>query len=378
LENSKQKHLLILSGPMGNGHIRAAGALEACAREKYPDLIISNINVKQFMPLIHRKIFHDLYLYFANKSPFIWSYIYYKTDNPYPETWLGRAIKWFRKKITKPMMREVLKLKPDYIICSHFIPAEILNDYKIENDFKTPVSVVVTDFSLHWVYVNTALEHYFVNCTEVKNLLIARGVKDERVHITGCPVFPEFTKKYSQKENLKLRREHGFSDKTPIFLVMMGGNGVGKMKHLCEILLERFPEYGVIAMAGDNPRKVQALKLVEHKYPERLLTVSFTNEVAQYLAMSNIVVTKPGGISTSECIAMKKPMVIINPIPGQEERNVDYLIERGIITKAYNEDSLEYREVLSSFDRVKFIADQLKNISQPKAGYDILDIVIRN
>ncbi len=335
------------------------------------------LSVYLLLLLIHRKIFHDLYLYFANNCPFIWSYIYYKTDKPYSETWLGRAIKWFRRKITKRMMREVLRLNPDYIICSHFLPAEILNDYKAENDFKTPVSVVVTDFSLYWVYVNTVLEHYFVNCTEVKALLVARGVKDERVHITGCPVFPEFTREYSGEETQLLRRKYGFRDGMPIFLVMMGGNGVGKMKHLCKILLERFPEYGVIALAGDNPKKVQALKTVERKYPGRLLTVAFTNEVAQYLAMSDIVVTKPGGISTSECIAMKKAMVIINPIPGQEERNVDYLIERGIITKAYDEDSLKYREVLSSFDRMKFVADQLENISQPRAGYDILDIALK-
>ena len=378
MQDLEQKHLLILSGPMGNGHIRAAGALEACAQEIYPNIKITNVNVKRFMPLIHRKIFHDLYLYFANKCPFIWSYIYYKTDKPYPETWLGRAIKWFRKKITARMMREVLRLNPDYIICSHFLPAEILNDYKAKNDFKTPVSVVVTDFSLHWVYVNTVLEHYFVNCTEVKDLLIARGVENERIHITGCPVFPEFTKDYSRKETQLLRRKHGFRDKMNIFLVMMGGNGVGKMKRLCKILLERFSEYGVIALAGDNPKKVQALKMVEHEYPGRLLTVAFTDEVAQYLAMSDIVITKPGGISTSECIAIKKPMVIINPIPGQEERNVDYLIERGIITKAYNEDSLKYREVLSSVDRMKFIANQLKKISQPRAGYDIVNIVLKD
>lgn len=378
MQDSEKKHLLILSGPMGNGHIRAAGALEACAREKYPNLQISNINVKKFMPLIQRKVFHDLYLYFVNKCPFIWSYIYYKTDKPYPETWMGRTIKWFRKKITKRMMREVLNFKPDYIICSHFIPAEILNDYKKKNDFKVPVSVVVTDFSLHWVYVNTVIEHYFVNCTEVKNLLIARDVKPERVHITGCPVFPEFIRDYSNEEVLSLRRQYGFHTETPLFLIMMGGNGVGKMKHLCEILLERFPEYGVVALAGDNTKKVQALRMVERAYPGRLLTITFTDKVAQYLAMCNIVVTKPGGISTSECIAMKKPMVIINPIPGQEERNVDYLIERGIITKAYNEDSLKYLEVLSSYDRMNFVANQLECISQPKAGYDILDIVLKD
>ncbi len=378
MQNAPKKHLLILSGPMGNGHIRAAGALEACAHEKYPDVKVTNINVKDFMPLIHRKIFHNLYLYFANSSPFIWSFIYYKTDKPYSETWLGRTIMWFRKRIAKRMMREVLCLNPDCIICSHFIPAEILNDHKIKNDFKTPVSVIITDFSLHWVYINKVLEHYFVNCTEVKNLLISRGVENKRIHITGCPVFPEFSKEYPKKEVLLLRKKYGFQDKTPIFLVMMGGNGIGKMQHLCEILLERFTEYGVIAMVGAEPNKIKALKLVEQKYPNRLLTVPFTDNVAQYLAMSDIVIMKPGGISTSECIAMKKPMIIINPIPGQEERNVDYLIERGIITKAYNEDSLKYREVLPSNDRIKIIAKQLKNISQPRAGYDILDIALKN
>ncbi|MFA7185255.1 MAG: hypothetical protein WC082_10195, partial [Victivallales bacterium] len=260
---------------------------------------------------------------------------------------------------------------------SHFLPAEILNEYKAQNDFKVPVSVIVTDFSLHWVYINTVLDNYFVNCTEVKNLLISRGVEDTRIHITGCPVFPEFTREYPRDEVITLRRKNGFDADTPIFLVMMGGNGVGKMTSLCEILLKRFPEYGVIAMSGANPKKIQALQALEKDYPGRLLPVPFTDEVAQYLAMSDIIVTKPGGISTSECIAMEKPMVIINPIPGQEERNVDYLIERGIITKAHCEESLQYREVLPSSDRLKFIAEQLKNISLPNAGYDILEIALK-
>jgi processive 1,2-diacylglycerol beta-glucosyltransferase len=363
---------------MGNGHIRAAGALEACAEERYPHLRVTNVNIKDYMPFVYKKMFHDLYLYFANKCPFAWSFIYYNTDKPYPETALGRFFSWFRRRIRKRMMREVLKYKPDYIICSHFIPAEILNEYKSQNDFKVPVSVIVTDFSLHWVYINTVLDNYFVNCTEVKNLLISRGVAEKHIHITGCPVFPEFTRKYPREEVIALRRKNGFDAETPIFLVMMGGNGVGKLTGLCEILLKRFPEYGVIAMAGANPKKIKALKELEKDYPGRLLTVPFTDEVAQYLAMSDIIVTKPSGISTSECIAMEKPMVIINPIPGQEERNVDYLIERGIITKAYCEDSLQYREVLPSSDRLKFIAEQLKNISLPNAGYDILEIALKN
>ena len=100
--------------------------------------------------------------------------------------------------------------------------------------------------------------------------------------------------------------------------------------------------------------------------------------MAQYLAISDIIITKPGGISTSECIAMKKPMIIINPIPGQEERNVDYLIERGIITKAYNVESLNYREILPSSARITHIAEQLESISMPRAGYDILDIALKD
>ena len=141
-------------------------------------------------------------------APFVWSYIYYETDKPYPETWLGRSISWLRKRISKKMMNEVIRHNPDYIICSHFIPAEILDDYKRKKEYNTPVSVIVTDFSLHWVYVNKVLEHYFVNCTEVKNLLVARGVAEQHVHITGCPVYPEFTRDYPEEEVKELRKKH--------------------------------------------------------------------------------------------------------------------------------------------------------------------------
>ena len=123
--------------------------------------------------------------------------------------------------------------------------------------------------------------------------MLARGIENNKVHITGCPVFPEFTRKYPEDEITKLRQKHGIKDGMDTFLIMMGGNSVNKMKDMCEILLKRYPNHGVIAMAGANPKKINAIQNLAEKYPERLFTIPFTDEVAQYLAISHMVVLSP-------------------------------------------------------------------------------------
>jgi processive 1,2-diacylglycerol beta-glucosyltransferase len=373
-ENLKDKHLLILSGPMGSGHIRAAGALEACAHEKYPELKVTTINIEKYMSFLYRKMFRDLYIVFANRYPLFWSIIYHQTNKP--ESFFTRWMAWWRQRIGRRMMKDIYKLDPEWIICTHFLPAEILNKCKQKGKVKADVSVIVTDFSLHNVYINHFLDNIFVNCNEVAFRLKSHGIDSSRIHNTGCPVYPAFARNYSEEDTQKLREEFGLPQEMPFILLMMGGENYGKIHDVSKTILKCYVEFGLIVLAGKNHRSMNALQKVKEEFPDRIFPVPFTQKVAQYMAVSDFIVTKPGGISTSEGIAMQKPLIIIYPIPGQEERNADYLLERSLAGKAYDEISLMYKRDLYNSKMLAYMRKQLKHFSKPNAGYDILEIVV--
>ena len=372
--SSGEKHLLILSGPMGSGHIRAAGALEACAHEQYPDLKVTTINVEKYMSFLYRRMFRDLYIFIANQCPLVWSIIYHKTNDT--NSWFTRWIRWWRQRITRRMMKDIKKLNPDWIICTHFLPAEILNKCKQRGKISMSVSVIVTDFSLHNVYINHYLDNIFVNCNEIAFRLKTHGIQSSRIHNTGCPVYPAFAHEYTDAEIKELRREFGLPPKMNLILLMMGGENYGRIHTVSRTILNCYSNYGLIVLAGKNKKAMDALEKVKKDFPDRIFPVPFTPKVAEYMAVSDLIVSKPGGISTSEGIAMQKPMMIIDPIPGQEERNADYLLERSLVGKAYDEISLMYKRELYNEKMLDYMRKQLKYFRKPRAGYNILKIVI--
>ena len=377
MKNLKDKHLLILSGPMGSGHARAAEAIKAWANIEYPDLKVTHINIAECMSWFSRKIYDKYYIDLINYLPSIWRYIYRTTDTPPATSKVDTLLRWLRKNTAKKVIRRVKEVNADYIICTHFMPAEYLNIVKKNGKLKTPVATVITDFDLHWIYVKKHLDYFFVSNDEVAYRLAEREIPDEKIHVTGIPIFPNFSSCYSKD---KLRDEFWLKKDKITFLLMSGGAGVGAIDKISEYLLSHSDTIQIIAMAGRSEELLASLQEIVKKYPNRILPVAFTKEMPKYLATCDIVVTKPGGISVSECLAMKKPVIIMNPIAGHEERNADYLLEQSVALKAYDEASLlfKYKLFLKESHRLEFMNEMVEKNSKPYAGLNILKVVLDN
>lgn len=374
MSEDKQKHLLILSGPMGSGHVRAAKALEEWGKQKYPELKITNINVEEYMSSFIKFIYVRLYIIFNNHFPFLWSLVYFQTDTPPGDSYMESFLNWVRRRSSKRIVKMILNQNADYIICTHYLPAELLNRLKKSGKITCPVSSVVTDFSLHWIYLQPHIDRFFVASNELKFRLTEYGIEKDRIHITGIPVLPEFAQEFSREQLQKMKKELGLPKHDNIILLMMGGESKDKLTNLAKILVKRFPDLAFVVLPGKNKHALEKLQELQKDYPDQVFPVGFTNEVWKYMAVSMLVISKPGGISTSECIAMKKPMIIMYPIPGQEERNADYLLERSIVIKAYDEISLLYKDVLFTEDRRRYMLEQIAKVRNPQAGWDILEI----
>ena len=325
------RHLLLLSGPMGTGHVQASLALEKYAAERYPELKVSHINVADLMTPGLKIFFTDFYHFMLRHLSLIWLYMYHSSNVPPAHTPLFRKImmKW-RRTFEKRLMKRIAEYNPDYIICTHFLPAEIIGRAKSEQKINYFTSSVITDFSVHWVYIQTGLDLFFVANHDMSLIMHLRGIDREKIYITGCPIFPDFSKSYSAEDKKRLRDELGLPQDANLVMVMMGGENIGRVAAITRTLLDNFPAVSVLAMTGKDNKLYQQIEQMKPKYPGRVFPVSFTTRVNDYMAVSYLVVSKPGGITISECLAMKKPVIVMDPIRGHEEKNAAYLATHGL------------------------------------------------
>jgi processive 1,2-diacylglycerol beta-glucosyltransferase len=160
--------------------------------------------------------------------------------------------------------------------------------------------------------------------------------------------------------------------------MMSGGVGIGGIEILAEMLLTLNYDFQIVALAGRNEQLLEYLGNIAVKNPARLFPLGFTRVVERVMATSDIAITKPGGLTTSECLAMGLPMIVVSPIPGQEERNADFLLENGAALKACDGGALNYRVsiLLNEPARLEELKKNTKRLGKPEAARTIFDTIL--
>jgi processive 1,2-diacylglycerol beta-glucosyltransferase len=239
-----------------------------------------------------------------------------------------------------PLLDKIADLNPDAIVCTHFLPAEILSQSVANGTLRCPVWVQVTDFDLHRMWVHKHMAGYFAGNDEVAFLMQKHGIPDGTIHVTGIPVMPAFTRPLERAE---CARELGIDPGCMTFLLMGGGAGLGGLATLAQRLLAIPGSFQLIVLAGRNAEELAVLQRLAAAHPGRLVPLGFTDRVERLMACADVAITKPGGATTAECLALGLPMIVNASIPGQEERNANFLLEYGAAMKAFDAPSLEYR-----------------------------------
>jgi len=368
--------ILIISASVGAGHIRAADGIVQCAKERYPNVLVIHLDAMDYVTPLFKKLYADSYLDLVKRHPALWGYLYDKTDRSVGKNPLGKIRRDFQKVSSLPLKNAIRTINPDQVICTHFLPAELLDRLKRKKKFSVPVSVVITDYDIHWMWVQKHLDLFFVAHEELALRLASRGIPANRIRVTGIPVCPVFTHKHPVSSYLN---ELGLAPDKNTLLLMAGGFGVARIDLTARMLLNLRDDVQLISLAGKNKKLFNKTLLVANDFPRRMAAVGFTTTVERLMAVSTVVITKPGGLTTSECLAMGKPMIVINPIPGQEERNTDYLLEHGAALLAYDEIALEYKlkNLLADQPQLKRMMRNAKQLGKPNAGYDILNHLLK-
>lgn len=368
--------LLILSVSAGAGHVRAAQALEAAARCADPPLTATHIDLLALVPKEFRRLYGEQYIKLVDRLPQLWSYLYAKTDRPSRDSLIGKLKRAAEKLNTRKLQAEIARLKPDLILCTHFLPAELLSRQKAKGAALPPLWVQVTDFDVHALWVHPHVDHYCVASDEVAFRLADRGVPRTRISVTGIPVMPQFSAPLDRRE---CARELGIQPERFTVALMAGGAGVGSLDELAARLLRASDDLQLVALAGRNAELLARLKKLARSHPRQLYPLGFTTTVERVMSAADLVITKPGGLTVSECLARHKPMLLVSPIPGQEERNADYLLEAGAALKAADAATLEFKlgRLLADPARLRAMSEAAHRTGRPHAAQDVIALCSR-
>lgn len=369
------KKLLILSVSAGAGHMRAAEAVKAYAAQHPGGVQAVHIDVMTLVPDAFRRIYADSYIKLVEGHPALWGYLYKKTDTVASTAPLSRLRRSIERLNTRQLQDVIAAEAPDHILCTHFLPAELLAHAIGKGRTMPPVWVQVTDFDLHKMWVQKHMAGYFVASPEIAFRLRQRGIAAELIHVTGIPIMPVFA---SRPDRAVCARELGIRADLPTFLMMSGGLGLAGMYDAVSRLMQIEGDFQVIALAGRNKRLLTQLTTLAVDYPGKLFPHGFTTTIERLMACADVAVTKPGGLTTSECLATSLPMIVVSPIPGQEEHNADFLLEQGVALKAYDADGLDWRvqALLANLATLKLMAERMGPLGKPLAARQVLDIML--
>jgi processive 1,2-diacylglycerol beta-glucosyltransferase len=321
----------------------------------------------------------------VNRAPELWSYLHQRTDTTPHHAPSQRLRRGIERLSTGALVREIRREKPDAVVCTHFLPAELLMRERNRGRIEYPVWLQITDYDLHNMWLVPGMAGYLAATEEVAFRLRARGIPAERIHVTGIPVMPAF----SEPDVPALARnacaaELGLDPSRPVLLMASGGAGVGDLPSMVERVLGlgghdgKEGNFQVIAVAGRNVEAHGKLEALARRYPGRVVAIGFTNEMHKMMAASDLVVTKPGGLTVSECLALGKPMLLISPIPGQEEHNAGFLMEEGAAWLAYDAIGLDYKVARLMADPAKLatMAARSRALGKPQAARAVLQHVL--
>ncbi|MDR0775176.1 MAG: glycosyltransferase [Azonexus sp.] len=372
---SAAKKILLLSVSAGAGHMRAAEALHQCAQRQFPEARTLHLDVMQYVTAAFRKIYTSGYMKLVTASPTMWRLLYEKSDEADPRSPMQKLRRASERLNTKALLRAVKEFAPDAVICTHFLPAELLMHEIRRQRINLPVWVQVTDFDLHRMWIMPRMTGYFAANEEIAARMRQLIEPSAQIHCTGIPIMPAFG---DAPDALAARQQFGLDPSRSMVLLMGGGAGMGGLDEVARALLAIEHDFQLVVLAGKNQETLQALQTLAAQHPGRLIPLGFTDQVHRLLACASFVVTKPGGLSTSESLALGVPMIVNSPIPGQEERNADYLLEQGAALKAVDEIALAWRvrRLLSEPGLLDAMRERAAALGRPQAARDVLRVVL--
>ncbi len=364
--------VLIMSVAAGAGHIKAAAALE---KTFLADPRVSQV-IHQDALVYTNKLFRDFYSKFyrslVESAPNFLGWWYKSSDEPWRTDTMRHMIDRLN---TRPLVRFIREFDPHITVCTHFMPAGIISHLIATGRLDARLSIVVTDFDFHAMWLSRAFQRYFVALDETKASLTALGLPADRVTVSGIPIDPAFAIPIDRQAQC---RRLALNPARPIVLLSAGAAGSGSAELMVERLLTLDAGVQIVVVCGHNTDLKQRIEKMVSEHAGRFRVLGYTDTMPTLMQLADVLISKPGGMTSAEALAAGLPMCIVNPIPGQEERNSDHLLEEGIAIKCNDLGTLAFKigQLLENPDRLAAMRANALRFARPQAAQTVVNTLL--
>ena len=370
--------IIIFYASYGGGHLNAAKSVEQYIIDNYKNADVELIDCIKYVNQTIEKITTAAYREMAKKAPWAWGKIYSDSQ----KGTLAHISSKSNQIMAVKLLRLLREKQPDLIISTHPFGSQMCSYLKRKGKISSKLATIMTDFSPHdqWLVGSDFTDYFFVANEKMKQYLISTEILENKVHVTGIPISSRFLQNYDKKEIMDY---YNLSYNKKTILFFGGGEyGLGKSKtiEIFENLITSNHDIQIIAIAGKNEKmKLEFEEIViKHNKTNSAKILEFTNQVPELMSISDLVITKPGGLTTSESLASHLPMIIINPIPGQEEENAEFLEQHNIaVWIRKNDNSAEIiNDLLSNPEKLSVMKNNTNLLAKPNSTENICKILL--
>jgi processive 1,2-diacylglycerol beta-glucosyltransferase len=366
--------VLITSVSAGSGHVRAAEAIQAAYWRSQPDVKAIHIDVMNFVSPSFSRLYAGGYSFAVNRAPALWGQLYSFWDRTPPEKRIAEWMRRAQRHFSAPFFRYLSCVQPDLILTTHFLVPQLLGqDHPFPWLRRIPIECVITDYDVHQFWISDNISRYYVAHEELADRLMAHGVPSSRIAVTGIPVHPVFS---STVSDALVRQKLCLDPVKPVLLVLAGGLGLPMLEKSVEQLFRLDRPVQILTVAGKNEALRERLNRLTPPPHIRLVNQGYVRNMDELLSISDLVITKPGGLTLSECLAKRRPMLLYAPIPGQEERNSEFALRHHIGLRATAPQELPrlVEKILSDpLEKARFQVN-LAACAHPDAAFRIAEL----
>ncbi len=368
-----RKKIMIMYITVRSGHYHAAQAVEKGIRQFNPDAETLTVDTFQYLNPILARLVDRLYLSVVQKWPELWDYLY---DNPKVierSDWLRQALHKYDSPRLKALMNE---FDPDAVVCTQAFPCGLVADYKKEHTVDIPLYGVITDFSPHAYWVHDTVDGYIVPVEDSRVWLANHQVDPKKVHVFGIPIAPHFADSPNADQ---IRKRLQLSPGIPTVLVMGGGQGLGPMVEAVEALDSIARPMQLLVVAGANEKLYHRLITTAPRLRHSVQVFGHVEFISDLMSVATLIITKSGGLTTSEALAKGLPMVVLDPLPGQEVKNADFLVKAKVARQTDVERLPQVvRHLIDHPQELHAMASNARRIGKPRSALDAAKLVLNH
>jgi processive 1,2-diacylglycerol beta-glucosyltransferase len=368
--------ILLMHASVGAGHVSAALALAEAFRRKQ-DGEVRVADIFDYGSQLFRETVTQSYLQLSSRAPMLWKMLYDTTDTS--ELDLINIRNRLQGRLGRPLVskfeRFITAYNPDVLVCTHFLPCALLSDRKTEGEWSKPLFCVITDYMVHNQWLNSGVDGYFLASEMTHAAMIARGTPPSILHVTGIPVKLEIA---DPKPAGAMRARLRLPLEVPLITLFGGGIEPQRVRRMVTMLLASATPATLVVVAGRSEELTEALADLSDGPRIQLRLLGKIDFVDDLVAASDLAITKSGGLIVSEILARGTPMVITDPIPGQEEWNADFVADTGAGIQLRNPEAVPtaVRYLLDQPERLAMMREQARRFGRPRAALDIAERVL--